>query len=241
MVDQGAGALSLPKDWPDHPDPILALNQMGSFDWDLDTGLFHMDAMAHEILDVRLDEYDGRPETLSARIPPTEFRRLDALVCSGPDDVRDLADLLIDVAILLLRRGCLYQRSGGRLQQHVEPGDPDALTEARRAIRAAVRAWGVGERPSEIELVAKELITNVLMHTEGSATVTLRIVTGHDRRLRVEVEDISSALPRRREASEACVSGRGLLLVDRLTDAWGVEPRGYGKVVWCEFLVPRRG
>ncbi|MGI5141788.1 MULTISPECIES: SpoIIE family protein phosphatase [unclassified Streptomyces] len=173
------------------------------------------------------------------------------LVCAGPDDVRDLADLLIDVAeerggdddvaILLLRRGCLYQRSGGRLQQHVEPGDPDALTGARRAIRAAVSAWGVAERSSEIELVANELITNVLLHTEGSATVTLRIVTGHDRRLRVEVEDISSALPRRREASEECVSGRGLLLVDRLTDVWGVEPRGYGKVVWCEFLVPRRG
>ncbi|GAA3815735.1 hypothetical protein GCM10022206_62660 [Streptomyces chiangmaiensis] len=64
MVDRGANALSLPKDWPAHPDPILALNRMGSFDWDLDTGLFHLDAQAHDILDLCPDEYDGRPETL---------------------------------------------------------------------------------------------------------------------------------------------------------------------------------
>lgn len=49
MVDRGASALSLPDDWPAHPDPILALNRMGSFDWDLDNGLFHMDAQAHEV------------------------------------------------------------------------------------------------------------------------------------------------------------------------------------------------
>ncbi|MGW1039082.1 SpoIIE family protein phosphatase [Streptomyces sp. NPDC002547] len=179
------------------------------------------------------------------------MRTLRDLVCTGPGDVSDLADRLIasaedrgghdDVALLLLRRRGLAQRSGGRLQHHVGPGDPQALGDARRMIRAAVRAWGVGERSYEIELVADELITNVLLHTEGSAVVTLRVLAGHDRRLRVEVEDSSSALPRRREAGESGVSGRGLLLVDRLTDVWGVEARGGGKVVWCEFMVPRRG
>ncbi|MFF4346002.1 SpoIIE family protein phosphatase [Streptomyces sp. NPDC001530] len=177
---------------------------------------------------------------------------LKQLIRSGPDDVRDLADRLIDVAeerggdddvaLLLLRRcGLTDQRSGGRLQQHVGPGDPEALIEARHMIRAAVRAWGAGERADEIELVADELITNALMHTEGSAIVTLRVLAGPDRRLRTEVEDSSSALPRRREAGESGVSGRGLLLVDRLTDVWGVEARGGGKCVWCEFIVPDRG
>ncbi|WP_435224775.1 SpoIIE family protein phosphatase [Streptomyces sp. Tue6028] len=176
---------------------------------------------------------------------------LRELICSGPDDVSELADRLIDVAedrggdddvalLLLRRRGLTDQRSGGRLQQHVAPGDPEALTEARHMIRAAVRAWGAGERADEIELVADELITNALMHTEGPAIVTLRVLTGSDRRLRAEVEDASSALPRRREAGESGVSGRGLLLVDRLTDVWGVEARGGGKCVWCEFIVPER-
>ncbi|MFJ5533874.1 SpoIIE family protein phosphatase [Streptomyces sp. NPDC093261] len=176
---------------------------------------------------------------------------LQNLVCAGPDDVQDLADLLIDaaaerngeddMALLLLRRGGLTQRSGGRRRQHVAPGDPEALAGARRMIRATVRSWGAGERSDEIELVADELITNVLIHTDGSAIVTLRIITGHDRRLRVEVEDPSSALPRRRDSGPLDTSGRGLLLVDRLTDGWGVESRGGGKVVWAEFRVaPRR-
>ncbi|WP_340374401.1 SpoIIE family protein phosphatase [Streptomyces sp. SS7] len=179
------------------------------------------------------------------------MRGLAALVAAGPDDVRGLADRLIDVAeerdgdddvalLLLRRRGLDTPQTGGRLQQHVAPGDPEALTAARHMIRAAVRAWGAGDRADEIELVADELITNALMHTEGAAILTLRVLTGGDRRLRVEVEDSSSALPRRREAGENGVSGRGLLLVDLLADVWGVEARGGGKCVWCEFAVRER-
>ncbi|MEU9734562.1 SpoIIE family protein phosphatase [Streptomyces sp. NPDC048002] len=179
------------------------------------------------------------------------MRSLVALVGEGPDDVRGLADRLIDmaeerggdddVALLLLRRRSLdAPRTGGRLQQHVPPGDPEALSQARHMIRAAVRAWSTGDSADEIELVADELITNALMHTEGSAIVTLRVLTGAAPRLRVEVEDSSSALPRRREAGDDGVSGRGLLLVELLADVWGVEARGGGKCVWCEFDVPSR-
>ncbi len=177
---------------------------------------------------------------------------LAALVADSDDDVRKLADRLIEVAeerggdddvalLLLRRRGVDSPRRGGRLQQHVAPGDPEALSQARHMIRAAVRAWGSGQRADEIELVADELITNALMHTEGAAVVTLRVLSGADLRLRVEVEDSSSALPRRREAGADGVSGRGLLLVELLTDVWGVEARGGGKCVWCEFLVTGRG
>ncbi|WP_037683135.1 SpoIIE family protein phosphatase [Streptomyces griseus] len=177
------------------------------------------------------------------------MKTLTALISTGPHDVRGLADRLIEVAeeragdddvalLLLRRRGPDTPRPGGRLQQHVAPGDPEALTGARHMIRTAVRAWGARERADEIELAADELITNALMHTEGAAIVTLRVLGDTGRRLRVEVEDSSSALPRRREAGESGVSGRGLLLVDILTDEWGVEARGGGKCVWCEFTMP---
>ncbi|MFD0265412.1 SpoIIE family protein phosphatase [Streptomyces sp. NPDC127106] len=175
-------------------------------------------------------------------------RLLGDLVRSGPTDLQQLADRLCeaiderggddDMALLLLRRRVEdTARGGGRLQQHVAPGDPEALVAARHMIGAAVRAWGAGERADEIELIADELIVNALMHTDGPAIVTLRVLTAPERRLRVEVEDRSSALPRRREAGDSGVSGRGLMLVDRLADAWGVESRGSGKCVWCEFLM----
>ncbi|MFE6130770.1 SpoIIE family protein phosphatase [Streptomyces sp. NPDC056437] len=176
---------------------------------------------------------------------------LTALVHAGPRDLQLLADHLCDVveerggdddvALLLLRRkGAFAPRTGGRLRQHVAQNDPEALRSARHMVRAAVRAWGARERADEIELAADEMITNALMHTDGGAIVTVRVLSGPQRRLRVEVEDRSSALPRRRDAGESGVSGRGLLLVDRLADAWGVESRGSGKCVWCEFTVPDR-
>ncbi|MFF9868967.1 SpoIIE family protein phosphatase [Streptomyces sp. NPDC013953] len=176
---------------------------------------------------------------------------LTALVRSGPSDLQLLADHLCDVvderggdddvAVLLLRRrGGYTQQAGGRLQQHVAQNDPEALRSARHMIGAAVRAWSAAGRADEIELVADELITNALLHTDGGAIVTLRMPAGHERRLRVEVEDRSSVLPRRRDAGMSGVSGRGLLLVDRLADVWGVESRGSGKCVWCEFAVGER-
>ncbi|MEI7033449.1 SpoIIE family protein phosphatase [Streptomyces pratensis] len=176
---------------------------------------------------------------------------LTTLVTSGPADLQELADQLCDavdgrggqddVALLLLRRRAAHApQPGGRLQQHVAQNDPEALSSARHMIRAAVRAWGARERTDEIELAADELITNALMHTDGGAIVTIRVLTRTERRLRVDVEDRSSALPRRRDAGESGVSGRGLMLVDRLADVWGVESRGSGKCVWCEFLIPAR-
>ncbi|MFD8822517.1 SpoIIE family protein phosphatase [Streptomyces sp. NPDC059605] len=174
---------------------------------------------------------------------------LTALVRNGPQDLQKLADRLCeevderrgedDVAVLLLRRKVAHApQPGGRLQQHVAQSDPEALSSARHMIRAAVRAWGAKARADEVELAADELITNALMHTDGGAIVTIRVLTGPERRLRVDVEDRSSALPRRRDAGEAGVSGRGLMLVDRLADLWGVESRGSGKCVWCEFVMP---
>ncbi|WP_225830015.1 SpoIIE family protein phosphatase [Streptomyces sp. NK08204] len=180
------------------------------------------------------------------------MRALARRVADGPAEARPLADRLIelaeerggddDVAVLVLRRRASEApRARGRLRQYVAPGDADALVHARHAIRTTVRAWGAKDRADEIELVADELMTNALLHTEGAAIVTLRALDGPGRRLRIEVEDSSSALPRRREAGESGVSGRGLLLVDRLTDVWGVEARGGGKAVWCEFVVPGGG
>jgi serine phosphatase RsbU (regulator of sigma subunit)/anti-sigma regulatory factor (Ser/Thr protein kinase) len=179
------------------------------------------------------------------------MQRLTSVIRSGSQDLQKLADQLCetvderggedDVAILLLRRRAAHApQPGGRLQQHVAQNDPEALSSARHMIRAAVRAWGAKDRADEVELAAGELITNALMHTDGGAIVTVRVLAGPERRLRVDVEDRSSALPRPRDAGESGVSGRGLLLVDRLADAWGVESRGSGKCVWCEFIVAGR-
>ncbi|MFF5445774.1 SpoIIE family protein phosphatase [Streptomyces sp. NPDC012888] len=179
--------------------------------------------------------------------PDTGMHAFMRAVGDGPHDVEELADHLLDlvgeagggddVALLLLRRrGSPAPRGSGPLRQRLAPGDPDGPAAGRHLIRAAAAAWGVRDRADEIELAADELMTNALVHTEGGGLLSLRLTP--DGRVRVEVEDSSSALPHRREAGDWAVSGRGLMLVDRLSDGWGVEPRGGGKCVWCEFAVP---
>ncbi|TDU79695.1 SpoIIE family protein phosphatase [Streptomyces sp. KS 21] len=175
------------------------------------------------------------------------IRELMEAVHSGPVDVEELADVLCDLVgdagigddmalLLLRRRGTPTPRGGGPLRLRLTPGDPEGPAMARHLIRAAVAAWGAAERADEIELAADELMTNALVHTDGGAHVNVRLTA--EGRIRIEVEDSSSALPHRREAGDWAVSGRGLLLVDQLAEVWGVEPRGGGKCVWCEFTVP---
>lgn len=178
--------------------------------------------------------------------PDTGMREFMDAVRGGPADVEELADVLCDLVgdagggddmalLVLRRRGTPDARGGGPLRHRLDPGDTDAPTAVRHLIRAAVAAWGAGERADEIELAADELMTNALVHTDGGAQVGLRLTA--QGRVRFEVEDSSSALPRPRDAGDWEESGRGLLLVDRLADAWGVEPRGGGKRVWCEFTL----
>ncbi|CAL9368409.1 hypothetical protein SUDANB120_00811 [Streptomyces sp. enrichment culture] len=175
------------------------------------------------------------------------MRDLVRAVSTGPTDVEELADVLCDLigdaggrddmALLLLRRrGTPAPRGGGPLRLRLAPGDPHGPSTARHLIRAAAAAWGARELTDEIELAADELMTNALVHTDGGGHVGLRMTA--EGRIRIEVEDSSSALPHRRQAGDWSVSGRGLLLVEELAQDWGVEPRGGGKCVWCEFAVP---
>ena len=55
--------------------------------------------------------------------------------------------------------------------------------------------------------------------------------------MRVELEDPSTAVPVVRHPDPADEHGRGVLLIDELADAWGVEPRADGKTVWFEIDV----
>jgi hypothetical protein len=61
MADRATGPLSLPDDWPARTDLSLALNRMGTFDWDVSGGLLYLDESGLALFDLRPDEYDGRP------------------------------------------------------------------------------------------------------------------------------------------------------------------------------------
>ncbi|MFE2039117.1 SpoIIE family protein phosphatase [Streptomyces scopuliridis] len=172
---------------------------------------------------------------------------LAEMVRTGPGRASALADHLSerlwerwgtgdDVALLVLRRRPdPGTDQAPRIHLYVHQADPEGLVESRAVLRQALADWGLAELMDDVELAAGELLVNVLLHTEGGAVLTLEVLPEPVRRVRLWVKDRSSVWPRRREPGEAATSGRGLLLVDAVAARWGVEPRGDGKAVWCEF------
>lgn len=172
------------------------------------------------------------------------------VVRTGPGRAGALADHLAerlwhrwgtgdDVALLVLHRAPdPGTRQAPRIHQYIHQADPEGLAETRAVLRQALEDWGLAALVDDVQLAAGELLVNVLLHTEGGAVLTLEVVPGPVRRVRLWVKDRSSAWPRRRWPGEAATSGRGLLLVDAVSARWGVEPRGDGKAVWCEFAPP---
>lgn len=102
---------------------------------------------------------------------------------------------------------------------------------ARALVRGRLSSLGLDDVTFDAELVVSELVSNAVLHGGGCTDVEVRLA---DHIARIEVGDRSSALPVVGWASEESMTGRGLRLVARLAQAWGVEHRQGGKVVWAE-------
>lgn len=94
----------------------------------------------------------------------------------------------------------------------------------------------MNEPADAAELVLSELITNALTHARrprGRLIETRFECLGDG--VRIEVHDANDNKPERQKVSAEAESGRGLALVDALTDGhWGVGDReGVGKMVWA--------
>jgi anti-sigma regulatory factor (Ser/Thr protein kinase) len=83
----------------------------------------------------------------------------------------------------------------------------------------------------DARLVVTELATNAIVHA-GSAFLVLAQV--HESGVRVSVSDNSPIRPAVRGSDPLALSGRGLQLVQALSDDWGVEVTAEGKTVWAD-------
>ncbi|WP_327069730.1 SpoIIE family protein phosphatase [Kitasatospora sp. NBC_01302] len=179
-------------------------------------------------------------EAVAGDLPPLEQ--------GGVDPIEELADRIAaraadsaeredDIALLLLRwDGPEGGLAAQQLRRRIGQADLARVAELRGELRDALRRWGVPELIDTAELLASELVTNAIRHTDRDAMFTARLYREDRRepRLRIEVEDESDLWPKRRTPGEQASSGRGLMLVEALADAWGVEPRGSGKRMWFE-------
>ncbi len=114
------------------------------------------------------------------------------------------------------------------------PNRPESAATARRLAETVLRqGWAVPATTAEhAVLLVSELVGNAVRHT-GAHTFGLRM---HRRQgwIRVEVRDPSRGLPCLLPVTEWDTSGRGLWLIDRLADRWGVDLLPRGKSTWFE-------
>ncbi len=120
------------------------------------------------------------------------------------------------------------------------PSRPESAATARRLAQVvALRQWQLGPKVTEdAVLLVSELVGNAVRHTGA------RVFGLHMRRrpgwIRVEVRDPSRGLPCLMPVQETDISGRGLFLVDKLSDRWGVDLLPRGKTTWFEMRVVDR-
>lgn len=188
------------------------------------------------------------------------WERLRQAVAAHPlpeKGLEDLADVLVDVVhgppshhttgpladrrdddialVLLGREGAVTGPPARRTVLTVAQAEPARVADARHQLGGLLHDWQDGDQADGAVLMLSEMLTNVLVHTDGDAMAVAEI--GGDRGtrlLRVDVMDASDELPHPRSPGELASYGRGLLLLDSLADAWGVEPRGDGKCIWFE-------
>ncbi len=109
------------------------------------------------------------------------------------------------------------------------PDEPESVPEARHFIESALQGQPVPVQ-NVVTLLVSELATNAVRHAGSYFTVCVEVADGV---VRVEVTDPSGAMPVRRSPAPTDVGGRGLHIVDRLADEWGVVPASpVGKTVW---------
>jgi anti-sigma regulatory factor (Ser/Thr protein kinase) len=142
-----------------------------------------------------------------------------------------------DIALMLLSRPHegTARPAVRRTLLSVAQDEPDRIADARRHLSELLHDWASPEQVDSAVLLVSEMVTNVLVHTDADALL-LAEVTGEPgaRRLRAQVTDTGDDLPHRRRPGELASSGRGLMLIELLADAWGVDPRGEGKSIWFE-------
>ena len=112
------------------------------------------------------------------------------------------------------------------------PAELSTPAAARRFVTGALAAAGVLQAEADsVPVVVSELVTNSVLHAGSKAKV---VVVVEPELLRIEVHDAEPTPPVMKQPGPDTVTGRGLVLVDALTDRWGCAPLDGGKVVWFE-------
>jgi anti-sigma regulatory factor (Ser/Thr protein kinase) len=116
--------------------------------------------------------------------------------------------------------------------------DPLAVPEAREAIAGVTETLMPYEQMT-MQLLTSEVVGNEVRHGESTSPIELR-VEDHGGFIRVEVEsDGPGFAPIPHPESSDAESGRGLILLERLSERFGVRKEGTKVCAWFDLVCSR--
>ncbi|MEU8262103.1 SpoIIE family protein phosphatase [Micromonospora sp. NPDC048999] len=138
-----------------------------------------------------------------------------------------------DVAVLAVEHAVKPSRSASMKV----PAEPTAPSRVRHWMTTQLTEWQVPEGLiGAAVLCTSELTTNALLHAGTAARVEIDLSA---ERLLVSVADSGTRGQVTRAQTDPLSSrGRGLGLIEELSDAWGTDPTVRGSTVWFEILIP---
>ncbi|MDX3578115.1 ATP-binding protein [Streptomyces sp. FL07-04A] len=116
------------------------------------------------------------------------------------------------------------------------PAARQSAEAARRFVETALSVWHLECLTDAGVLVASELVTNAVTHTDSSR-IRIAVRRTGEQSVRIGVTDTAPVPPAPAvPAATLSTNGRGLLLVDALAERWGTTLHDSGKEVWAELL-----
>lgn len=119
------------------------------------------------------------------------------------------------------------------------PTLPGNAARARWFVRLVLElSGGSADVLEDVEVIASELFTNVVMHVDQEATEpgALIVLARLGTTLRLEVHDSGEPIAALTEPDSSSEHGRGLLIVGALAERWGADEAEAGKCVWAEIV-----
>jgi anti-sigma regulatory factor (Ser/Thr protein kinase) len=116
------------------------------------------------------------------------------------------------------------------------PSIPESVPIARFHIRAALGFHQLDEYADDAAIITSELVTNAIQHACGDGTGTVRVTllrVWNPEAVTVVVADSSAEGPVNCTAPDGSERGRGMRIVDELSDCWGWNSEDGGKAVYA--------
>jgi anti-sigma regulatory factor (Ser/Thr protein kinase) len=123
------------------------------------------------------------------------------------------------------------------------PHAPASVSMARRQLNRDLHAWGVPDNVADdAAVIVSELLSNALRHarplpdTDGQIKVSW-LKVGDTVELAV-TDGGAITQPRKGQPTLSSLGGRGLGIVETLSESWGVRRDDQGSTVWAHLHAP---